>query len=418
MRILILSLYYAPDVAANAAIMSDLAEALAAGGHRVTVITSFPHYATNTIEPAYRGRLIQREERGGVRVIRTYLFTSARKEALLGRMLSYASFTFLSTLAGLFSGSHDVILAPSPPLIIGLAAYVVSRFKRIPYIYSVQDIYPDVAITLGVLRTPWIIRLSRRVERFVYDHAGCVTVLSDGFRENLLGKGVSPDRVRVVPNFVETEFIRPLPRENGFRQRLGLNGRFVVLYAGNLGLSQGLEHVLESARLLQRHEEIAFVIVGNGSQKASLEDRARRMGLRNLRFVPFQPRQDVPEIYAAADVSLVTLRRGLARHSMPSKVYAIMASARPVIATVDPGSDIAAMIERARCGLCVEPEDAQVLAEAILTLHADSTLRERLGHSGREYVVANHSRRVVAHQYVELLSSLAEQTRPRPRAIW
>jgi colanic acid biosynthesis glycosyl transferase WcaI len=403
---LLLTLYFAPDVAANAVIMTELAEELAALGHQVTVVTAFPHYAGNVIDRRYRGRLIQQEEYKSMRVVRTYLYTSLHKQRFLVRFLNYVSFNVLSTLAGIFAGPQDIILAPSPPLTIGLSACIISRVRRIAYVYNVQDIYPDVVVKLGILRNPLVIAFSRWLERFVYSHARHITVLSEGFRANLLRKGVPAEKLTIIPNFVDVDFIRPLPRDNGFRQRFGLDGRFVVLYAGNLGHSQSLERVLDCAALLQDQDHIAFVIVGNGSRKPYLEARAQQMGLSNMHFIPFQPREDVPEIYAAGDVSLVPLRKGIALDSVPSKAYTIMASGRPVIAAVDPGSDVWSLVKQAQCGLCVEPENPHALAEAIYALYADPTLRERLGRNGREHVVQHYTRQAVAKQYNELLTSI------------
>jgi colanic acid biosynthesis glycosyl transferase WcaI len=406
LRILLLTLYFAPDIAANAVIMTELAEELAALGHQVTVVTAFPHYAGNVIDRRYRGRLIQQDTHQGIRVIRTYLYTSPHKQRFLVRFLNYVSFNALSTLAGLFAGPQDVILAPSPPLTIGLSAYIISRVRRIPYVYNVQDIYPDVVAKLGILTNPLVIAFSRWLERFVYASARHITVLSEGFRSNLLRKDVPPGKLSIIPNFVDVDFIRPLPQDNGFRHRFRLDGRFVVLYAGNLGHSQSLEHVLECAALLQGQGDIAFVIVGNGSRKPYLEAQARQMGLSNVYLIPFQPREDVPEIYAAADVSLVTLRKGIALDSVPSKAYTIMASGRPMIASVDEGSDTWQLVEQAQCGLCVEPENPQALAEAIRVLYADPALRERLGRTGREHVVQHYTRQAVGRQYHELLTSI------------
>jgi colanic acid biosynthesis glycosyl transferase WcaI len=406
MRVLLLTLYFAPDVAANAVVMTELAEELAAFGYQVTVVTTFPHYAGNVIVRRYRGRLIQREEYKGMRVIRTYLYTSPHKQRFLVRFLNYVSFNVLSTLAGIFAGPQDVILAPSPPLTIGLSAHIISRVKRIPYLYNVQDIYPDVVVKLGIIKNPWVIAFSRWMERFVYSHARHITVLSEGFRANLLRKGVPSEKLTVIPNFVDVDFIRPLPRDNTFCHRFDLNNRFVVLYAGNLGHSQNLEHVLECAALLRDQDDIAFVIVGNGSRKPYLEARAQQMGLDNIRFIPFQPWEDVPNIYATADVSLVTLRKGIALDSVPSKAYTIMASGRPILAALDRGSDTWRLIEEAECGICVESEDPKALAEAIRALYADPVLRERLGCNGREHVVHHYSRQAVGRQYHKLLTSL------------
>jgi colanic acid biosynthesis glycosyl transferase WcaI len=389
--------------------MTELAGELVALGHEVTVVTAFPHYAGNVIESRYRGRLIQRDEYKGIRVIRTYLYTSLRKRRSFVRILSYISFNLLSTLAGLFSGRQDIILAPSPPLTIGLSAYIISLVKGIPYVYNVQDIYPDVVIKLGILKNPFGKALFHWLEPFVYSCARHITVISEGFRANLLGKGVPQEKLTIIPNFVDVDFMHPLHRNNSFRHHFGLDSRFVVLFAGNVGHSQDLEHVLECAALLQDWDQIAFVIVGNGSRKQQLQDQARRMGLLNVHFIPFQSRKEVPYIYATADISLVTLRKGIGLDSFPSKTYTIMASSRPIIAAVDPGSDAWNLVQQTQCGLCVEPEQPQNLAEAIRALHADAALRGRMGNNGRKHVVQHYTREVVARQYHELLTSLTRR---------
>ncbi|MBI5635268.1 MAG: glycosyltransferase family 4 protein [Nitrospirae bacterium] len=408
MHILFLTLYFAPDAGANAVIMTELVEELSSLGHHVTVVTTFPHYAENAVDQQYKGKFIHYEEHKGVRIIRTYIYVSPKKTRFVARLLNYLSFNLLSTLAGIFSGSQDIILAPSPPLTIGVSAYIISRFKRIPYVYNVQDINPDVLIKLGVLRNLLGIAVSRWLERFIYRKAKHITVLSEGFQRNLLRKDVPPNKMTIIPNFVNVNYIRPLPHDNSFRQCFDLEKRFVVLYAGNLGHSQNVEHLLDCALLLESIEDIVFVIIGNGSRKPYLEARALESGIKNVHFIPFQPWRDVPFIYASADVSVVLLKRGIALDSVPSKVYTIMASARPVIAAVDPGSDVWVLVEQTQCGICVEPESPRALAQSIQMLYSDPSLRERLGHNGREYVVQQHTPTIVSRLYHDLFTRLTQ----------
>lgn len=190
MRILLLTLYFAPDPAANSVIMTELADELVALGHDVTVVTAFPHYDTNRIWDEYRGRLVQHERRGPIDIYRHYLYVPRDKTRLSGRLVNYLTFNLLSTVTGLLQRGIDIVLAPSPPLTIGLSAYVISRLRGIPYVYNVQDIYPDIAVRLGVLTNRRAIRFFRRMEDFVYRHAAAVTVLSDGFRHNLRAKQI------------------------------------------------------------------------------------------------------------------------------------------------------------------------------------------------------------------------------------
>ncbi len=407
MRILLLSTYFQPDIASTGVLMTQLAEELAALGHQITVVTSLPHYATNRIWDEYRGRLFVREQRGDLDVRRVYLYVPQRKESLFGRLLNYASFNLLSTLAGALAGPHDVILAPSPPLTNGVAAYLIGRLRGAPFVYNVQDIYPDIAIRMGVLTNPRVIAFFRALERFVYRQAAAVSVISDDFRRNLLAKGVPADKVHVIPNFVDTGFVSPRPRHNGFSAAQGLDDRFVVLFAGNVGLSQGLERVLETAALLTDLPDVLFLIVGNGAAKADLVERAKQMNLTNVRFLPFQPHEAVPEMYASADVCLVPLRHGFTQESVPCKVFTILGAARPLIASVDPGSDTWDFVQDAGCGLCIPPEDPPALAAAIRSLYADRTAGQRMGVRGHEYVLAQYTREAVARQYAELLERVA-----------
>lgn len=240
------------------------------------------------------------------------------------------------------------------------------------------------------------------MEKFIYSKAAAVSVISNGFKLNLCAKGVPENKLHVIPNFVDIEFIRPLPRKNSFSSVHGLEDRFAVLFAGNIGLSQGLERVLEAAAILEEYPEILFLIVGNGASKSSLIEAAERMKLKNVQFLPFLPHDDVPKLYASSDVCLVPLRRGLTEESVPSKVFSILGAAKPLIASVDEGSDTWRFVQDAECGLCIKPEDPRALAEAIISLYHDRELGIRMGLNGRKFVENNFSRQKIARQYEEL----------------
>jgi colanic acid biosynthesis glycosyl transferase WcaI len=410
MRILLLSTYFQPDITANGILMTQLAEGLAELGHELTVVTTMPHYDRNRIWEQYRGRLFVHEPWGRLDVRRIYLYVPKRKQNLAGRALGYATFNILSTAASVLAGKHDVMLTPSPPLTNGIAALLVSRLYGVPFIYNTQDIYPDVAIRLGVLKNRAMIAMFRAMERFVYRQAAAVSVISEGFRRNLLAKGVPDHKIHVIPNFVDTDLMAPQPRHNGFSREHGLDDRFTVLFAGNVGLSQGLESVLEAAQLTNNLGDVLYLIVGNGAAKADLEAQAQQMHLTNVAFLPFQPQEMVPEMYASADVCLVPLRHGLSNDSVPSKVFTIQGAARPLIAAVDQHSDTWDYVQSAGCGLCIEPEDPAALSAAICTLRSDGSARQQMGARGRQYVLSKYTREAVVQQYASLLEKVGGHT--------
>lgn len=399
MRILFITTYFLPDSAANAVIMTHLAEDLAGLGHQVTVLTTVPHYDRNRVPAAYRGRLWAWEGRAGLRVCRLRLYVPERKNWIAGRLASYASWNLLSAAAGLLAPRPDIVFIPSPPLTNGLTGILINSLRRIPFVYNVQDIYPGIAVRLGIVKSQRMIRALRSLEDRVYARAAALSVISDGFKRNLTAKGVPPSKIEIIPNFADTGFIRPLPRSNRFSAAQGLDGRFVVLFAGNIGLSQGLETVLAAAERLRDHPGVLFLIVGNGTAKPALADRAARMGLTNVMFRPFFPFRDVPLMYASADAGLVPLKRGITEESVPSKVFSILAAARPLVASVDPDSETWRLARDVGCGLCVPPEDPRALADAVLELSRDRELGRRMGEKGRAHVVEHFSRAPIALKY-------------------
>lgn len=406
MRILVISLYYEPDrCQSNGPIIRALCDDWAAAGHDVTVLTSFPHYSCDAVWPEYRGRLWQRDRVGNVNVIRSYIFVPRRRGAL-GRILNYLSFNLSSTLAGLFSGKHEVIFVMSPPLTIGLTAYVLGLLKRIPFCYNLQDIWPEVAVKLGMLRGRRLIAFFERLEQFIYDKSRKIFAISDEFKQNLLGKGVPAEKIEVIPNFVDTTFVRPLPRQNAFAEAHGLTDSFTVLYAGNIGLSQGLEVILDAAEQLRARRDIRFLIVGQGSSRDQLLADAERRGLANVKFLPLQPEADVPWLYASCDVALIPLRRGITENSVPCKTYSIMASGKPYIAGVDEGSNVWKLTTQVDCGVCVSPENGAALADAVLRLQTDATAAQAMGRNGRAYVERHFAREAITERYRLVLEAL------------
>lgn len=403
MRILLLSTYFRPDVASTGVIMAKLVDEFVAKGHEVTVLTSVPHYDINRVWPEYSRKLVYKEGHDSARVYRLYTYVAQDKANVAQRIMAYGSFNLLSIARGTTLPKHDVILVPSPPLSNGIIADVIARLKGTPFVYNVQDIWPDVAVRAGILKGPKMIRTLRRMEDYVYRRAAGITVISEGFRVNLIAKGVPDGKISVIPNFIDTDFITPVKKRNRFAKRYGLEEKFVVLFAGNMGFSQGLEVVLDAAKRLEGFREIEFLMVGNGAGRSSAETYHSRLGLGNVRFLPFQPHEDLPEMYGCADVCLIPLRRGFTTESVPCKLFSIMAAGKPAIASVDEGSDTWALLRRADCGLCVEPENPESLAEAILLYYRDENVRTAAGVNARRCVELEFQPTAVAEKYLQAM---------------
>jgi len=312
----------------------------------------------------------------------------------------------LAALAGL-GQKHDVIIASNPALEVFLPFLVLGVLRHKPCIFSVHEIYPDVGIKLGIFRRTLVIRVVEALERFCYGNAQYIRVLSEGYKRALEKKWVESFKLRVIPDWVDTDFVQPLPRQNAFSSRWGLDDSFVVMYAGNMGPTQGLEAVIEAARLLKHKTSIRFVFVGEGPVKDDLERSTRESGINNIQFIPFQPHEQLPFVLASADVSLLTLKRGLGSDSVPSKFYSILSSRRAVIATVDANSDTWTLVQKSRSGLCTEPENPRALADAIKELYMNPSRRERLAARGRAYVEKHCSKASASQEFYDLLLRLA-----------
>lgn len=416
MRIKIVTISYYPDLIGIAPLADDLSRGLMERGHEVSVIAGLPHYPSWEVSAEYKRHPFRREVRhGGVTVWRSYLHASKRP-TVLARSLFYGSFTASATFNLLRSGPADVVLIISPPPTLNLAASLFRWMRGAAVILNVQDIVPDAAIAFGMMTNPIQIRIFRWLERYAYSSSDRIIVVADSFQANLRAKGVPAEKVTVIHNWIDTDEVRPLDRMSSFRIANGIGReRFVVMYAGNMGLSQGLEVVLDAAIRLRRESQIDFVLVGGGASLRDLKARAHTMGLSNIRFIPTQP--SMASVQAAADVSLVLQRSNVLDVNLPSKIPAIMASGRPMIAGLNPTGDAAKIVRNAACGIMIDPGDGAQLADAITRLRASTDLRDRLANNGRLYAIANFSRSSAIAAYESALAiGIASRTANHSRA--
>jgi colanic acid biosynthesis glycosyl transferase WcaI len=404
MKILIISPCYAPDLGPSASMLAMLAENLVSLGNQVTVLAAVPHFPTGFVAREYRQRLWTWEYRSGVRVGRAWIPSGSRAN-LVHRALTFLVYQVLVTLAGL-KLEYDVAFIANPAIETGLALICLGWLRRKPVVFGVWDVYPEVGVRMGLFRSQIIIQMVAFLEDVCLQTAQCVQVLGERFVADLAPHRIKYERITIIPPWLDTELIRPLPRQNSFSHEHKLDRKFVVLYAGNLGLTQGLEVVLAAARRLANEPEILFVFVGDGAGKEQLIRRA--YGLDNVRFLPFQPRGRVPEMLASADLSLVVLKRGIGSSCLPSKIFSILSSARPVLACVDKNSEAWNLIERSRSGLCVLPENPEAIVQAILYLKKDPARGELMGRNGRLWAKKYHSSQAAAKQFEILLGRVVE----------
>ena len=401
---------YQPDLTGTGPIVTDLATGLTELGDDVTVVTSMPHYGRKEVPSEYKGRLFHRQNCLGVDVRRTFVYVPPNPGGF-HRGMNYLSYTLMCSVIGLLSGRHDVVLCVNPPITVGFAGFLIGLIRRMPVVFNVQDVWPDCLETIGQLRNPLLIRIFRHLETFIYRISARVTVLSDGMRQNLVAKGVEEGKILVIPNWADVDQIRPVRKKNNFRGAHNLNGHFVVMFAGNLGYVSALDTLLDAAKVLQYNQSILFLVVGEGNAKAGLQGRAKRLGLKNVRFLPRQPKENLSEMLGAADVSLVSLHRHLGQLNVPSKTYSIMASARPVIAAVPGDSEIARLVRETDCGVLVPPQDPEALAATIDRVSQNRANLEHMGANGRRCAVTSFDKRTLISRYRRLLQQVSSRNR-------
>ncbi|MBN4006610.1 WcaI family glycosyltransferase [Nostoc sp. LPT] len=411
MRILIYSYNYYPEPIGIAPLMTELAEGLVKRGHEVRVVTAMPNYPERQIYQEYRGKWYVNEYKNGVQIQRSYVWIRPQPN-LLDRVLLDASFVVTSFVPSLMGWRPDVIISTSPSLPSCVPVALLGWLRACPVILNLQDILPEAAVHVGLLKNKLLIRLFTLLEKFAYSSASKISVIADGFVDNLRSKGVEADKIVQIPNWVDVNFIRPLPKkDNAFRTAHNLNGKFVVLYSGNIALTQGLESVVKAASVLRHISDIVFVIVGEAKGLQRLQQECLDCGADNVLLLPFQPRKDLPQMLAAADVGLVVQKKNVVSFNMPSKIQVLLASGGALVASVPDNGTAARAIRQSGGGVIVPPEDPQALAMAILDLYENPEKVKTLGYKSRQYAVEQYAFEQALNQYESLCYSLTADRR-------
>jgi colanic acid biosynthesis glycosyl transferase WcaI len=417
MKILILSINYWPEVTGIGAFTTYRAEHLAAAGHDVEVCTTFPYYPEWKVPPAYKGRFALSEKRNGVSIIRGYAYIPNPVTALR-RIVHEASFVTSSFLRALFRKRPDVLLVVSPPLGLTLSAIVLSRLWRVPYVFDVEDLQPDSAADLGMLPA-WAVKFLYGIEKAAYKHAALVTTLTNSMRQRIISKGVPEPKVELIEARMDDSLAELSPEEGiAFRQRYGMGEKFLVTYSGNMGVKQGLDVVLDSAALNRSDDSVLFLLVGSGSDCERLRRRAAELKLPNVRFLPLLEEADFRGLIAASGICLVTQQKSVSEVAFPSKIVTYLAAARPIIASVNPESEVACVTRESGAGRVVNAEDAEALLGAIRELRGDDL--QELGRKARNYATRRWAAaRILGHleQNLVAVAASAMGTVPQQGAI-
>jgi colanic acid biosynthesis glycosyl transferase WcaI len=413
--VLIVSAWYPPEPAPFGQMMHELGQALIAAGFDVTVVTNCPNHPQGVLHEGYRRRWLTREQRDGVRVLRVYTWARAagsetRPRSIWSRGLALALFTSLSWIVALFYVRPTVIFGVLQPLTVGLTLPWLARLKRARLILNIQDLHPDALVDLGLVRKPALVEALRKIERYAYRQADALTVICEGFRDHCVARGAAPQRVEVIPNWLDLDEVRPLSRPSRLRAENAIaDDEFIVLFAGTIGLVSGAEVLVDAAYRLREERRIRFVFVGDGPLVPELRERVTQLDLDNVVFMPFQPREQLMEVQGLADVSVVTLKPKHGRTSVPSKVLGYMAAARPVLASVDADSETARLVESAGCGRVVPAQDPDALAEAIEQMAQNRVAASIMGRHGREHLERHYSKPEALNRYVRIFRKLSKE---------
>ncbi len=406
MRLLLLNQYFNPDVAASGQRFAEVADALAAA-HDVTAVVARPSYGRR--EHDLGGRFtdsVKRPPRSFSGRVRRVWSTRLSRYRPWARLLNYLSYLAAAFVAGVFTRRPDAVVAATDPPVVGLVGLAVGRLRRAPLVYLLWDIHPEATLAAGIMRDGLVTRATAWANRLVLERAAAVVVPTAAMGRTAVELGAPEDRVSVIPHWEDTDVVRPEPKDNAFSRRFALVDRFVLMYSGNLGLTQGLDRYVDLAAHLADLSDFTLVFVGDGAAKPFVERRAQSLRLESVRFLPYQPRDDMRLSLAAADVLIAPSLAGLSRYMLPSKVYTFMASGRPFIAAIDPACDLADTIRDIGCGRVVHPDDDAGIEREVRWFHAHPAERAEMGRRGREAAEARFSRHVVPARYLALVESL------------
>jgi glycosyltransferase involved in cell wall biosynthesis len=410
MKILLIHQAFASHKEAGGTRHFELARHLVKKGHKFTIIASNVSYLSGR-HVFENKKLIDKQNIDGINILRAYTCSSLHR-SYIWRVISFISFMVTSIIAALkikVKEDIDLVIGTTPPLFQAGSALLAAKLFKCPFLLEIRDLWPEFAIDMGVLKNPFLIRISRWFENFLYRQATHMMVNSPAYRDYLTGKGIPESRITLIPNGVDTEMFDPDADGEKVRERLGLKGRFVVTYAGALGAANDIDTILRTANHLKREPNIHFLLVGDGKERSRLESLAKEWNIHNVTFAGFYPKTDMVNILAASDMCVATLRNIPAfRTTYPNKVFDYMAAGRPIILGID--GVIRKVVEESKAGFFVPPGDDLAMAEAVYELYKNPEQAGSMGMAGRSYVEEYFDRKKQAGEFLRILSKLGNGT--------
>jgi len=411
MKLLEMFPYYEPEEVASSHLTKDLEEAFIQEGFDLEIITPIPcRGVTKGVRGKYKNIKCEEKYGGKVKIYRFQMF--AEGENPIVRCVRYLLCNVAHLYYGLRAKNITVIFIGSTPPTQGAMAALLKKVKKIPIIYSLQDVFPDSLVGTGLTRHGSLLwRIGRIIEDFTYRNADKIIVISDDIKKNIMAKGVPESKIEVIYNWVDEKAIQPVsPEDNRLFDEFDLSRNdFHVVYAGNLGHAQNIEIILKAAEALREHTHIKFIVVGTGSMDRELRSSAEQLKLSNLRFRPLQPAERISAVYSLGNVCIVSCQPGLGMSAMPSKTWNIMSSGTAVLASFDEGTELQRIIEDNRAGLFCPAGDISAFTQAIMTLYHQPGLCDEFGRNGRRFVLNNLTREVGTRKYIDVIKSVVEQ---------
>lgn len=406
MRILLLNqVFVAPDEPGHTRHF-EMAQFLRARGHELVIVASDLNYQTGQRTVTRRG-LFAEQVIEGVRVLRAYMYPALHR-SYFWRIISFFSFMFSSVWTALQVRDVDLVMGTTPPIFQAVSAWFVAAVRRKPFLLEVRDLWPEFGVSMGVLTNPLLIALGRWLERFLYARATHILVNSPAYKEYMISKGVPADKITFIAYGTDVDMFNPQVDGSAIRAELGLQEKFVVLYAGALGQANDIDTLLRAAGRLKDEEKIRFVIFGDGKERPRLQAEAERLGLHNVLFAGTRPKREMPQVVAAADVCLAILQDiPMFRTTYPNKVFDTMAAGRATVLVID--GITRTLIESSGGGVYVQPGDDAQLAQTIFELSKDSSLVQAMGTNARDYLVKHLDRRDKLNETLALLQKLVGQ---------